>query len=239
MARDYLVLDIETIPDLDLYTPPEMAAGFERPFPPSYAHQIVVIGLLWLDESYAVKRLGICGEGKDEAGMLADFAAFVERERPHLVTYNGRCFDLPVIALRSLRHGLTMRFYYEDPAYRHRYAEGGHLDLCDVLSQHGAARSLSLDAIARLTGLPGKIGVDGSQVEGMVRAGHIEEVRNYCLSDVVQTAFLLYRFRLLQGQIDQPTYRQAARALLDAVEGDGRFALLTANIERPRLLLAG
>jgi len=30
----YLVLDIETIPDPELYTPPEPAAGMERPFPP-------------------------------------------------------------------------------------------------------------------------------------------------------------------------------------------------------------
>ena len=111
MARDYLVLDIETVPDLEIYTPPELGGRGERPFPPLHAHQTVVIGLMWLDEHFALKRLGICSEKSDEAGMLADFSAFVDRERPHLVTYNGRCFDLPVIALRSLRHGLTLRFY--------------------------------------------------------------------------------------------------------------------------------
>ena len=40
----YLVLDIETIPDRDLFTPPEPAAGVERPFPPLYACRPVVIG---------------------------------------------------------------------------------------------------------------------------------------------------------------------------------------------------
>jgi len=33
----YLILDIETIPDRELFTPPEPASGVERPFPPLYA----------------------------------------------------------------------------------------------------------------------------------------------------------------------------------------------------------
>src|SRR6266571_4794463 len=68
---------------------------------------------------------------------------------------------LPVLALRSLRHGVAMSWYYQGRV-RHRYTEEGHLDLCDMLSDHGAARQVSLDAVARLIGLPGKIGVDGS-----------------------------------------------------------------------------
>ena len=38
----YLILDIETIPDRELFAPPEPAAGVERPFPPLYACQPIV-----------------------------------------------------------------------------------------------------------------------------------------------------------------------------------------------------
>ena len=60
-----------------------------------------------------------------------------------------------------------MPWYYRDRSVRHRYSQDGHIDLCDWLADHGAARSSSLDALARLIGLPGKVGVDGSQIEGM------------------------------------------------------------------------
>ncbi len=238
MKRGYLVLDIETVPDRTLYTPPETKQGEERPFPPPWAHRPIVIGVLWLDESYGWKRLGVVGDGKDEPGMLADFAAFVEQHRPHLVTYNGRGFDLPVIALRCMRHGIPLRFYYQDRDYRYRYSESGHLDLCDALSEHGAARPMGLDAMAHLIGLPGKVGVDGSQVEGLYNAGQLEAIKNYCLSDVAQTAFLLLRYRLLQGHLSPDAYRGLASTLLDEMTADGRLKPLIGGIERERLLLA-
>lgn len=236
-GRGYLVLDLETVPDLQVWTPPPAEAGAERPFAPLYAQRPIVIGVLWLDERYALKRVGIIGEHKDEPGALADYAQFIERERPHLVTWNGRGFDLPVLALRCLRHGLTLRAYYADRNARYRFSEEGHLDLCDAFSDYGATKMIGLSEMARLIGLPGKVGVDGSQVEGLYNAGQLEAIRHYCLSDVAQTAFLLLRFRLLQGMLSLPQYQSAARALLDALAADGRLDPVVDHIDRPRLLL--
>ena len=39
--------------------------------------------------------------------MMADFADFMGKWRPQVVTWNGRGFDLPVLALRALRFGLN------------------------------------------------------------------------------------------------------------------------------------
>lgn len=233
----YLVLDIETIPDRDLYTPPEPAPGAERPFPPLYACQPVVLGVLWLDEHLVCKRMGTIGEGKDEAGMLADFADFMSARKPDLVTWNGRSFDLPVLALRALRHGLAFPWYYRDRDFRYRFSPEGHLDLCDFLADYGAAKMTSLDGAARLIGLPGKDGVDGSQVEGLFHAGQLEVLRHYCLSDVAQTAFLLLRYRLLVGLMDREAYRRTATDLLEVMAGDVRMDRFVAGIDRDRLLL--
>lgn len=234
------MLDIETVPDPALYVAPEIPPGpgghaIERPFPPLFAHRPVCLGVMWLDERYRMKRLGVVGEGKDERGMLGDFSDFVNKHHPELVTYNGRSFDLPVLVLRALRHGVPMSWYYQG-RLRHRYSEDGHLDLCDMLSDHGAARSMSLDAVARLIGLPGKIGVDGSQVEGMFKAGQLELIKNYCLADVAQTALLFLRFRLLQGAVAPGDYRVAAAELMAALRADGRLGELMGAIDGDRLL---
>ena len=238
MSRGYLVLDIETVPDSELYKAPDLPAGTEKPFPPLHAHRPIVIGVLWLDELYQFKRIGVIGEHDDEVGMLRDFSQFVEQWRPHLVTYNGRSFDLPVIMLRCLRHGVPLRFFFDDKDYRYRYTDSGHIDLYDFLSEHGAARVGSLDSIARVVGLPGKVGVDGSQVEGLYNAGQIQSIKNYCLMDVTQTAFVLLRYRLLQGFIDRDSYIRLANALFESLTADGRVQPVLERIDKQRLLFA-
>ena len=254
---EYLVLDIETIPDTSRWNRPEMPHGVEPPFPPTWAHRIIVIGCLWLDSNYQLRRLGVVGnlpqgsrgpdtaanaathaaiDDREERELLVDFSRFVGRAHPVLVTYNGRTFDLPVIALRSLCHGVPLGWYYRDRGVRYRYSEEGHLDLCDWLADHGATRSGSLDSVARLCGLPGKVGVDGSQVEGLYRAGHLASIQSYCLADITQTAFVFLRFRLLQGILSYDAYRAAVTNLLTALEADGRVPQVISAIDREHLL---
>ncbi len=243
-SAEYLVLDIETVPDVERWHRPEDPPGSEAKFPPTWAHRIVVIGCLWLDHSYKLKRLGVIGEPTPgemsaddrERGLLEDFSRFVGRARPVLVTYNGRAFDLPVIVLRSLCHGVPLGWYYRERNVRYRYSEEGHLDLCDWLAEHGATRSGSLDAVARLIGLPGKVGVDGSQVEGLYLAGQLDVIQRYCLADVAQTALLFLRFRLLQGMLRPEDYQRATQGLLDALAADGRVGDVLDGTDRAHLL---
>lgn len=238
-ASHYLVLDIETVPDLTLWQVPASVAGVPAVFPPPYAHKVIVIGCMLLDADYRLQKLGLMPEGEaGEPEILQSFSAFVEDRRPALVTYNGRGFDLPVLALRSLHCGVPMAWYYNERGIRHRYSEEGHIDLCDWLADHGASRASSLDALARLIGLPGKIGIDGSQIHELYEAGRIEEIRNYCLADVAQTALLFLRFRLLQGVLDSRSYREAVSGLTESLAKDVRLATLTSAIDSVRLLSA-
>lgn len=235
----YLVVDIETVPDTALWTAPETPLGTDKPFPPPYAHRTIVVGCMWLDERYRLRKLGVIGEGAlDERQILVEFSAFVEKARPTIVSYNGRTFDLPVLALRALHHGVPMAWYYQERGVRYRYSEEGHIDLCDTLADHGATRSVSLDALARLIGLPGKVGVDGSQIEGLFNARQIETIQNYCLADVAQTALLFLRYRLLQGVLAPEEYREAATELMAALRADARLTELMSAVDGPRLLAA-
>ena len=236
-ARTWLVLDIETILDPELPLP--QAPDATGALPPAPYHQVVAIGVMWMDEALRPTRLGVIGDRKPEAGILQDFARFLEERRPDMVTWNGRGFDLPVIAARCLRHGVPLRHYYADRDVRYRFSPEGHLDLMDFLADFGAARPAKLDVVAKLIGMPGKYGVDGKDVAPMVHAGKLAEVQAYCLSDVVQTAAIFLRLELVRGRIDTTAYRGAMEALLAFVEADARVAPMLAHVQRGRLLLEG
>ncbi len=233
MSRSYLVLDIETIVDPEL--PISETTTDRLPSPPH--HQIVAIGVLWFDGDYQVQRIGIVGEGKDEAGALLDFARFSDERQPTLVTYNGRGFDLPVIASRCLRHGVPFRYYYQTRDVRYRFSPDGHLDLMDFLADFGASRSTRLDVVAKLCGMPGKVGVDGKDVGPMVHAGQIDQVRAYCLCDVVQTAGVFLRVQLLRGELPPAVYKEAMAGLLTRARAEPRVAPVVASWNEARLSL--
>jgi predicted PolB exonuclease-like 3'-5' exonuclease len=234
MDRSYLVLDIETILDPEL--PISESSTVERlPAPPH--HQIVAIGALWFDRNYSVLRIGVIGEDKSEADALTDFARFTEERQPDLVTYNGRCFDLPVLASRCLRHGIPFRYYYQSRDVRYRFSADGHLDLMDFIADFGAARPARLDVVAKLCGMPGKVGVDGKDVGPMVHAGQLDQVRNYCLCDVVQTAGVFLRVQLLRGELTVAAYKDAIGALITAARAEERVAPVVASWNEARLRL--
>jgi predicted PolB exonuclease-like 3'-5' exonuclease len=74
-----------------------------------------------------------------------------------------------------------------------------HIDLMDLLALYQPRNNAPLDELARLTGLPGKLGMDGSQVWDAFRAGRIADIRNYCETDVVNTWLVFLRFQKMRG----------------------------------------
>ena len=237
MDRSYLILDIETIPD------PTMPWDSARDgFPPPPHHQVVAVGVLWLDAALRFKRMGVFGgQAKDsedpEAVLLHDFARFLGKERCHLVTYNGRTFDLPVLINRCLRHGVSFYAYFHDRDYRYRYSDHGHIDLADLLAEHGAAARSKLSSVAELIGLPGELPIRGSMVAKLYRDGERETIEARCLQDVVRTAYLFLRYELLRGRVDSSLYTDLATELWDAVFQDPRVEPVFAGADRSRLLL--
>ena len=234
MASSHLVVDIETVLDAEL---PIIQTGETERLPAPPHHKIVAIGALLLDPAYEVKRLGIVSESKDEAGMLADFAKLLEERRPCIVTFNGRGFDLPVIATRCLRHGIPLRHYYRTSDVRYRYTAEGHLDLMDYIADFGAAKPARLDVIAKLCGMPGKVGIEGKDVGPLVHAGRIDEVRKYCLCDVVQTTAVFMRLQLVRGELAPEAYVTAMRGLITFIKSEEKLAVVAAALNEKRLLL--
>ena len=161
-----------------------------------------------------------------EEEIVCEFWRRVEMFPGTLVSFNGRNFDLPVLELQALRYGCQApRYFNEKHGHRYRYSEERHYDLLDFLSNAGAYRMRGgFSLLARLIGLPGKTGIDGSMIQGLWEAGQLATIHAYCRQDVIQTYGLFLRVELMRGRLTPQEYQAA---------WDGASPLLKELANRP------
>jgi 3'-5' exonuclease len=207
-------------------------------------HRVVAISVaLRTREGFRVWSLG--DPQAPEAELLQRFYDGIDKYTPDLVSWNGGGFDLPVLHYRALRHGIAAPRYWEggdeDQAFRYnnylnRY-HARHLDLMDVLSSFQARARVSLQAVATLLGLPGKLGMSGDKVWDTYLDGGIEAIRNYCETDVLNTFLVFLRFELMRGRLNREEYTNELaliRSTLAQQTGRSHFAeFLAAWPENP------
>ena len=227
-----LVFDIETVPDVagirrlqgvDLaVSDADVAAmAFQlrrqavgHDFLPLHLHRVIAISCALSDrDAFRVWSLG--ENDDDEAGIIQRFFDGIEKYTPQLVSWNGTGFDLPVLHYRGLIHGVRAPRYWDtgddDRDFRYNnYLSRYHMRHCDVmdlLALYQGRAVAPLDEIAQLLGLPGKLGMDGSQVWDAFQAGRLSEIRNYCETDVVNTYLVFLRFQAMRGAFTPEQYR--------------------------------
>ena len=241
-----LVFDIETVPDVDGLRKlwelgPEVSdAGVVElvqqrrrqntgsDFMPAHLQKVVAISCALRDRD-AVRVWSLGSRDDPERDLVKRFFEGIERYTPQLVSWNGSGFDLPVLHYRALVHGIPACCYWETGEndrefkfnnYLSRF-HARHTDLMDVLAGYQNRAWAPLTEIAQLCGLPGKIGMDGSQVYPAWQRGEIDAIRNYCETDVANTYLLFLRFQLIRGILDSDAYAREVelfRAFLAAQE---------------------
>ncbi|MGH7965015.1 MAG: ribonuclease H-like domain-containing protein [Candidatus Binatia bacterium] len=145
-------------------------------------------------------------ENYSEESIIRTFWQRLERFQGALVTFNGRNFDLPVLELQALKYGCQAARYFSGKS-RNRYAEEGHYDLYDFLTNYGVHRLRGgFNLLAKLIGLPGKTEIDGSMVQQMWQDGRLDDIHRYCRHDVIQTYFLFLRIELVRGRLTSEQY---------------------------------
>ena len=170
------------------------------------------------------------GAKSGEGEIIQRFFDGVEKFTPQMVSWNGGGFDLPVLHYRGLIHRVTAPRYWDmgEGDYRdsrdfkwNNYISRYHMrhtDLMDLLAMYQPRGAAPLDQLARLMGLPGKLGMDGSAVWGAWLEGRIGEIRDYCETDVVNTWLVFLRFQLMRG-------------LLTAAEHDTELTLVKSSLD--------
>jgi predicted PolB exonuclease-like 3'-5' exonuclease len=225
-----LVFDIETVPDVagirklhgvagDVADADVAAMAFQlrrqksgNDFLPLHLQRVVAISCALADRD-AFKVWSLAGESEGE--IIQRFFDGIEKYTPQLVSWNGTGFDMPVLHYRGLIHSVRAPRYWDtgddDRDFRYNnYISRYHMRHCDVmdlLSLYQGRAVAPLDEIAQLLGLPGKLGMDGSQVWDAFQAGRLADIRNYCETDVVNTYLVFLRFQAMRGSVTADEYR--------------------------------
>lgn len=134
-----------------------------------------------------------CTQEADLLGRFWDVAQHYE----HVVTFNGRGFDVPFIYLRSAI--LNVPISRKD-WLGYRFQTEPHCDLAEQLTfygvsgRDGAARRFNLDFYCKAFGIPSPKaqGVTGLDVNRLLQEGRFRDIAEYCLRDV-QATLELYR----------------------------------------------
>ncbi len=245
-----LVFDIETVPDTALgrrahglrdlsdeqvaqimLTKRRQETGSE--FLSHEQHRIVAISVVMRSrDNLRVWSLG--DEAAAEKELIERFFDGLDKFTPDLVSWNGAGFDLPVLHYRALLHGVTASRYWETGETDHGFRYSNylsrfhwrHMDLMDILSGFQGRGRASLDAVATLLGLPGKMGMNGADVWDAYRRGELERIRAYCETDVLNTYLIFLRFELMRGNLNPAEHAgEVARVrqfLLESAAGHHR-----------------
>lgn len=133
------------------------------------------------------------------------------------IGFNSHAFDLPLMELWASRCRVAAPEHFDQPVRpespRYKYASDLHLDLQKELV-NWAYGSGTFDELCKFHGLPGKPGVGGEDVEGMVAQGRLEEIHAYNVTDVLQTQLLFLHIAVRSGRLTREAAAVSARSAL-------------------------
>jgi len=233
-AIRYLVFDIESVADAALVaklrhggepTEPaeavrlyrdELMEKYQSDFIP-YTYQVPVsVAVGKVTDDFRLADVVVLDEPEFRPHVITEnfWRGWEKYQRPTLVSFNGRGFDIPLLELAAFRYGLSVPgwFYAAGKSFdqpRSRYNTRSHIDLCELLTNFGCTRFTGgLNLAANLLGKPGKMDVQGHMVQDIYDAGRLAEINDYCRCDVLDTYFVFLRTRVLMGQLPLETEQQ-------------------------------
>jgi len=207
-------------------------SGGKNDFPRQPFHQVVAISYAQLIREpgeqgceIILRRVASGGDvNSDERSLLEGFFGLIEKRAPQLVSYNGRGFDIPVLKYRAMKHGIPCSRWFSEgdkwSNYDARYANRYHVDLLEIFSGYGAAARCSLNELAAVMAIPGKLETTGGDVRTLFEAGDIESIRNYCETDVLTTTLLYLRWQYFNGSLGRDAFARALAGIHHYLESE-------------------
>ncbi len=178
-----------------------------------------------------------------EGHILARYLEALGDRCPQLVGYNSNDADLKILIQRAIVNGIAAERFcrrpdkpWEGVDYFARESEW-NIDLMRILGGWGKSTP-SLHEMATLSGIPGKLGLDGGDVARLWLDGERKRIVDYNECDAVTTYLLWLRVAHFAGKFTSDQYRveQAqVREMLEkesAREGKSHLAEYVAEWDR-------
>lgn len=152
-------------------------------------------------------------EQRNESMILRKFIELISANSPpQLVGYNSRGYEFPVFLRRALACKLRLPSLLSRPASRSGEVDyfdaynDWHIDLMAELAPFGV-KAPSLNDIATVCGIPGKLGTSGSDVASYWLESRYKEIVDYNEYDALTTYALWLRFVFAQGLLTRTQLR--------------------------------
>ncbi len=144
-----------------------------------------------------------------EREMLEAFFGELAACRPQLVGYNSSGADLNILIQRAIVHGISADALFErgrekTSPYFDR-PSSHHVDLMRILGGRGKSRP-SLNEMATVSGIPGKMGMDGGDVARLWLEGCRRRIVDYNEYDAMTTYLLWLRVAHFAGAFSADEY---------------------------------
>ena len=154
---------------------------------------------------------------QDEVYLLTRFLLDgLSTRNPQLVGFNSRNSDLRILTQRAITNGLTLKSLCE--RLDAKPWESKDVDLMELVGGFGKNYAVSLNEIAKLSGIPGKLDTTGDDVCGLWYSGHRREIVQYNCFDALTTYLVWLRMAYFSGRFSAGDYiieQQRVKRLLD------------------------
>ena len=150
-----------------------------------------------------------------EADILSCYLGKFGTANPLLVGYNSKSADMHILAQRAIVNGLSL------PGFARQMTckpwEMNALDLMDIVGGRGKSYNCTLNEIANLCGIPGKLDTTGDDVAGMFYGGKLREIVRYNVFDALTTYLVWLRVELFKGTFTPAQYAEEQLRVRDLV----------------------
>lgn len=171
---------------------------------------------------------------QDEPYILRRFLSDgVATRNPQLVGFNSRNADLRILTQRAIINRLSLKSLCA--RLDAKPWESNDIDLMDCVSGFGKAYSVSLNELATLSGIPGKMGTTGDDVCGLWYSGQRRKIVEYNAFDALTTYLVWLRLAFFSGCFTEDEYiieqRRVVRLISDLIAKSPDNAYLHAYLD--------
>ena len=162
-------------------------------------------------ELHSLPSLPVKSTEADEKYIISTFLDTLGRMKPQIVGYNSVSADLKILIQRGIANGIMAKHFSKRPDKPWEGVDyfsdrsDHNVDLMRILSGWGKSTP-SLNEISVVSGIPGKLGIDGSEVAPMWLEGRIDEIVAYNEYDALTTYLLWLRIAHFAGLFDDNEY---------------------------------